>query len=35
MINFFLYGNDAESVVKRDAAKWQQWMGELFPMPKM
>ena len=35
MINFYLYGNDAESVARRDAAKWQTWMGERFPMPKM
>jgi hypothetical protein len=35
MITFYLYGNDADSVVRRDAAKWQEWMGEHFPMPKM
>ena len=35
MVNFYLYGSDADSVVKRDAAKWRTWMGERFPMPKM
>ncbi len=35
MVNFYLYGNDADSVVKRDSAKWQKWMGEKFPMPQM
>ena len=35
MINFYLYGGDADAVVRRDADKWQAWMGDRFPMPKM
>ncbi|HEU5181038.1 MAG TPA: SRPBCC domain-containing protein [Candidatus Polarisedimenticolia bacterium] len=34
-IYFYLYGNNADSVVKRDAEKWQGWMAEKFPMPQM
>ncbi len=34
-VYFYLYGNNADSVVKRDAAKWQAWMAEQFPMPQM
>ena len=34
-IYFYLYGNNADSVVQRDAEKWQAWMGEHFPMPQM
>lgn len=34
-VNFYLYGSDAEPVARRDAAKWQEWMGRHFPMAKM
>jgi len=34
MISFFLFGERSAAAVKRDAAKWEKWMGERFPMPK-
>ena len=34
MISFYLFGERGAAAVKRDTAKWEQWMGERFPMPK-
>lgn len=33
MISFYLFGERGAAAVKRDAAKWEKWMGERFPMP--
>ncbi len=34
IISFYLFGERGAAAVKRDAAKWETWMGERFPMPK-
>ena len=34
MLSFYLYGDCADAVAKRDAATWQKWMAKEFPMPQ-
>jgi uncharacterized protein YndB with AHSA1/START domain len=34
MISFYLFGEQGQGAVKRDASKWETWMGERFPMPQ-
>ena len=33
MVGFYLFGEQGARAVKRDAAKWEKWMAEKFPMP--
>jgi hypothetical protein len=34
MVSYYMYGNDAATIAKRDEPKWQAWMAQHFPMPQ-
>jgi hypothetical protein len=34
MISFYLFGEPGTAAVKRDAATWEKWMSDRFPMPQ-
>jgi uncharacterized protein YndB with AHSA1/START domain len=34
MISFYLFGELGTAAVKRDAATWEKWMSDRFPMPQ-